>query len=368
MENEHIFILDALEGLDSKNYISRTKDKVVVKNKIRQIVRELDWIEIIEKKIPFIDELVRNPRSYIVHEEELLPTEKTKKISKDTVKHLAQNTSLIQEVEKDGSVKPLKLLNVFKESTFDLYENRFVYSLIFNIKSFINEQLAKIEEERESKYNKTLKYNSTTNYNNELVRVHLEINNQYKKSKTELLKEEEVNNRIRKLNEIFSEFLTTKFALEMYGSMPVRSPLRKTNAILKDANLNELVELWEFIESYDRKKAVSVVELEKEEKTYNIESKLRPLMYVGLDALNNISKKDNTKSESKTSLPYIKRIIENYVSEYDTTEKEFKTMINNEFRRAREKKQEYYAKIRDVYSSVLSNHNKNKQIAIKFLK
>ncbi len=368
MNNEHIELIDVLNDVNAKNFMARTKDNVVVKNKIRQLVRELVWIEKIEETIPFIDELVRNPRSYIVHEESLLPIEKTKKISKESLRHLAQNTSLIQDVDEKGNVKPLKLLNIFKETTYDLYENRFVYSLILNVKSFINDQLAKIERERKSMYIRTLKYNSETNFDNEHVKIKLEIVNQYKKSEAELLKEEEINDRIRKLNEIFSEFLTTKFALEMYGSIPVRSPLRKTNAILKDNTLKEAVNLWEFIESYDRNEAVKVVLFEKEDNVFNLDEKLKPLMYASYYELNNTTQKDKSTKEFKYSTPYIRNLIENYVSEYNTNEKEFKEMIFKEFKTAKDKKDVEYSKIINVYQKVLTNHDKFKNTALKFLK
>ena len=71
--------------------------------------------------------------------------EKIKKVSLETVKHLAQNTQNIQDLDKNGDVVPKKLLNVQKEDTIDLYENRFIYTLVKRLEDFIGRQLENIE-------------------------------------------------------------------------------------------------------------------------------------------------------------------------------------------------------------------------------
>lgn len=50
-----------------------------------------------------------------MQEEEVVPVEKAKKISQETIKHLAQHTDLIQDVDEDGTITPSKVLNVNKK-------------------------------------------------------------------------------------------------------------------------------------------------------------------------------------------------------------------------------------------------------------
>ena len=367
MNDEFVQLLEILKNKQAKNFIGRTKDNIKVKTKINQVVRDLSWVEKLEETIPYIDDVVRNPRSFIIYEEKILPVEKTKRVTKESIKHLAQNTSLIQSVDDDGNVQPLKLLNVFKEETIDLYENRFVYSLLVNVKSFLNDQLIIMEDDITSKYEKTLIYNSETDYKGDNTTLDLKLKTSYSASTTERLKEEDTNQRIRNLSEIFDDYIGSVFAKEMFGSVPVRSPLRKTNAILKDNNLKMLVSLWEFLESYNKEEAVKKIESDKEDDTLDLNDKLKLTTYLDYYFLNNITKKDTEKYD-KLSAPYLRSIIEVYVSEHDISEAEFKKLINKEFRLAKDKKEKEYFKIKEIYDEVITNYNKNKETALKYLK
>ena len=78
---------------------------------------DYSWIQIFDEYIPNLDAIVRNPRRFIQSDESLVPIEKAKKINEESIKHLAQNTQLIQSLDNDGMPQPLKVLNVFKEET-----------------------------------------------------------------------------------------------------------------------------------------------------------------------------------------------------------------------------------------------------------
>lgn len=52
----------------------------------------------------------------------ILYQSKSQVVTEESIRHLAQHTSMIQEVQEDGTVIPLKLLNVYREETVDLYE------------------------------------------------------------------------------------------------------------------------------------------------------------------------------------------------------------------------------------------------------
>ena len=59
-----------------------------------------------------------------VYEEIILDIEKTKKVTIESIKHLAKHTNFISEYkEEEDFIKPSKLLNVLKEETFNTYEN-----------------------------------------------------------------------------------------------------------------------------------------------------------------------------------------------------------------------------------------------------
>ena len=84
-------------------------------------------IKEIEDAIPSIDSIIMNPRRFIVQEEDVVRIEKTKKVTLESIKDLAIHTNYIQEVDEDGFVKPIKLLNVFI-LLFKFFSNTSIFS------------------------------------------------------------------------------------------------------------------------------------------------------------------------------------------------------------------------------------------------
>ena len=97
------------------------------------------WLTVIEDTIPDIDAIISHPRRFIATEENVVPIELARKIGAESVRHLAQNTKYMTDI-KDGQVVPKKILNVASEEGFDLYENRFINTLIAKLASFINKR------------------------------------------------------------------------------------------------------------------------------------------------------------------------------------------------------------------------------------
>ena len=96
-----------------------------------------EWIDKLEECIVALDTIVRNPRKFIVIEEDIVDISLARSISVESVKHLSQHTNLISSVTKDGMVIPSKILNTSKEESFEIYENRFIYTLLLKIRDFI---------------------------------------------------------------------------------------------------------------------------------------------------------------------------------------------------------------------------------------
>ena len=115
---------------DFNNFESKTDSKLSYKRKTDTISRDFSWLSIVEETIPYLDTIIRNPRKFIIQEDDIVIVEKSKKMSTDTIQHLAQHTNYIQDIDTDGMVKPSKVLNVQKEETSDLYENRFIFTLV----------------------------------------------------------------------------------------------------------------------------------------------------------------------------------------------------------------------------------------------
>ena len=109
-----------------------------VKTAYDRVNTSFEWLEIMEETIRYLDNILRNPNRFIINEEDIVKIELARRVTVESIKHLSKNTNLIQDYNKEtGDVRPSKILNINKEESFDTYENRFIYSLIKNMKFFI---------------------------------------------------------------------------------------------------------------------------------------------------------------------------------------------------------------------------------------
>ena len=138
--------------LTSENFYADFQKKLKVARPVIKLNRkkraktfDMEWVEMIEDSIISLDNIVRNPRKFIVQEEDIVDISLARAISTESVKHLAQHTNFISSVDADGMVTPNKILNVTKEESFEVYENRFIYTLLRNLNNFITRRLDAIK-------------------------------------------------------------------------------------------------------------------------------------------------------------------------------------------------------------------------------
>ena len=91
-----------------------------------------------EDTIKYLDNILRNPNRFIINDEEVVNVEQARRITVESIKHLAKHTNYIQEIENNGDVRPSKVLNINKDESFNTYENRLIYTLINNMRTFID--------------------------------------------------------------------------------------------------------------------------------------------------------------------------------------------------------------------------------------
>ncbi len=225
---------------------------------------DIDWIETIEHYLPYLDIIIRSPSVAIAEVEEVLPVELSKHISDRSIKHLAQHTNYILDIKDDGDVVPQKILNVYRDETFLTYENKFVNTLLQRLSSFIekrykvlmggsgSERTYKLDYETEFLHNLSEEGGRNTakiNFSIELTSPVIgggdaasnEINANYK----------DAIDRLSRINGIVMSYQTSEFQQKL-GKNYIHPPVIRTNAILKNKNLKECLNLWEFIESYDK--------------------------------------------------------------------------------------------------------------------
>jgi len=204
---------------------------------------DLRWVDAIEACIVPLDTIIRNPRKFIVQEEEIVPIERARKITAESVRHLAQHTSMIARVDGD-KVTPSKILNVFREESFEIYENRFIYTLIKNVQRFIDARYNVLFNLSDDENMASMKMESEIKHGNELITYKLEIATQSSGGhESQSGKTASAFQRIDRIKRIINEFAGSAFMRELQGCTPVRPPIMRTNVISK-TRTSELV--WNY--------------------------------------------------------------------------------------------------------------------------
>ncbi len=131
-------LVDQMEESKLNDFVNGMDSNMRVQTDYARDSFDDQWLDLFEFTMPYLDKIFRNPKRFIRNEEEIIKIESAKKVGVESIKHLAKHTNFVQDIDEDtGDVIPSKLLNVFKEETFNTYENRFVYTLIQYMLQFI---------------------------------------------------------------------------------------------------------------------------------------------------------------------------------------------------------------------------------------
>ena len=246
------------------NFNKNIKSIMRLKSDLNRDVNSLEWLEIIEEVCPYLDNIVRTPKVALVSESEVTKIEKAKKTSVDTVKNLSKHTDYIDKIDPEsGDVLPSKLLVVFREETFNTYENRFIYTLILNLLRFLTEKEEALKDLK-PKNEKNLEYSATTTNGKEKVKIDLKINTTPTNIGDDDNDLEKTLNSIRKRIEKMKKFVNSWLASELIKSLEkqhailVMPPIKKTNLILKNPNFQMATKLWDFLYSIEETKNNSI--------------------------------------------------------------------------------------------------------------
>ena len=209
------------------------------------------WLTVVEEGIEAIFNIVDKPRRFIATSEEVVPVALAKKITADSVRHLSQNTQFIAS-DENGEIQPTRILNVTTEESYDLYENRFVYHLIQRLFAFVDKRTDVIFWSTGDETCNVMSMESKVDDAYEEISYKVEMTIKNRQS----LVENDTDNmdlfkridRVRRLSRILR---TSSFCDIMNGCAKVRSPIQRTNLMMKDPDYRTCYKLWQFIESYD---------------------------------------------------------------------------------------------------------------------
>lgn len=249
-------LVDETLNENSKVFLKNTNSDMHFKSDFLGDSLSFEWMDEMEKACPFIDIIVRNPKMALVQEEMVVKVEKAKKITVASVKDLARHTNYISKLnQKTKDIEPKKILDIRNEETYNIYENRFLYSLIYTMNKFILEK-EDLLNELEVNNKKVLEYKADTTTLKEKVDISLKITStSIPNDDTNKNIEEEIENikqRIKRVKEYITSWQRSEMvkALDKAHITLINSQVKKTNIILKNPNFQIAVKLWDYLRNY----------------------------------------------------------------------------------------------------------------------
>lgn len=361
-------IIDIYENANkenSKKFVEGVDSSLRIQQETKKEIKDVEWIEKMEETIPYIDNILRSPNRFIVNEEEIVKIELARKITVDSIKHLSKNTNLIQSIDKKtGDVRPSKILNINKEESYDTYENKLIYTLIQNMKLFIDRRKKTLEENmnKENKNDKQLDYKALSETDREKVEINVSLNSSLNDQKQN--SQEETKEILRKIEEVEHKILDLTSS-EVYKVIDkkhitlIREPIKKTNVILKNVNFQYAMKLWNYLrdnfedQTKDIEEKQDYMEQGEKKKLFDETFMLQYLILKTLDQ--DEVETEGTRQEIKETI--LEQMVNNLVDmDTDMTQEELNSLIANKYEVIKYKKMEAIKEIQKIFKDHIEKY------------
>ena len=227
---------------------------------------EKDWVEAIEYGLPFFEKAIKEERQFIRNDGEVLPIEKIRKTSKDSIQDLAKHANYITHEAPDDvetEVLPDKMLMIQKESDFAIYENRVLYAGLMYLKDFVASRLVEIKETTNT-YLVKQHIKKLIDMGSRKIHVDLDFDESRVNDPllTEKNNEKDVIDRLDQVLTGILALLKTPLMREVSKVEMVSRPIAKTNILKMNRNFRESLACFEYIANYQGK-GFSIEHVEK---------------------------------------------------------------------------------------------------------
>jgi len=226
-------------------------DRITLKRMICTVDR--DWVDAIEAGLIHIEKAIKEERQFIRSNGEVIPIEKVKHVSKDSVEHLARHSNLITRQIEGEDIIPDHLYTVEKLSDYAVYENRFLYMLLCYLRDFITLRYNKILESSNT-YDANMTMSKKIKINKRTIAYNVSLKEEIKDD--EYLRDhneaKEIIDRIDLLLKAVIAFLSTPL-MEYASKAPMlKPPITKTNVLKMNNNFKGAMALYEYVTAYDK--------------------------------------------------------------------------------------------------------------------
>ena len=211
-----------------------------------------EWIREIEKGLVYVEKAIREDRQFIYSNGEVIPIEKVKQVSKDSVEHLARHAELITRAPEGEDLIPDKLYTVERLSDYAVYENRFLYMLLCYLRDFVTLRYQKILE-LTNRYEGHLTLDREIVSLGRTVTVKLDLTD-HRRDDPYLRDHNPAKTLIDRMDLILKTvlaFLATPLMESAGKAAMLKPPITKTNVLKMDNNFKGAVALYDYIIAYE---------------------------------------------------------------------------------------------------------------------
>ena len=334
-----------------------------------KLVKSIDeeWVREIEEAMPSLHYVIVHPRKFIEEEREVVNVAMARNITTESIRHLLQHSNLIDEYKEDGTVIPSRILNVYKEESINIYENRFICTLMAELQYFVNKRFNVIFEASKDEVGTFFEMESRVDNYTEVIEYNLSVKIQEKQ--TDVDNEEENNNifaRIIKIHQQVNMLAATEFIAMMKRYPAVVHPIVKTNVIGKNKDYKACHKLWNFIHSYNRVgykvnnvKQEPTISREFERDIYNTVIRDYAMLHHNMKFANDIDI-DRPKKEREMEAKQIRQMLEEMVLKTNLSDAALKKLVVKELADLQMKRKAELAELERVQRQKRKEIRKNR--------
>lgn len=323
--------------------VSNGENKYLRLDRIESSAMDITWIKEVEDTIPVLGEIVGNPKKTIQTLSEVVQVEKAKKTSRESVQHLSAHTEFIKTIDEEGNVTPNKILNVYSDDFYAIYENKFIATLIRRLIIFVEKRYDYVLHQAKLRDVELLYFKGKTEIDGSEVEIETKVRYSKPAPDSEQDKLKALLKRIEDVRKYLRFYTYSEFMHILRRERDVKNPILQTNIIRKNPKYRKCYQLWQFINRYQE----SGLEVKVEEKYSQLSPKeiedINKTMFVNLLALK--GKDPSIKVETKAKV-YKPRILNNYDDSLFRPEPYYASPI--EFVRIDDKYREYKEKLEEL--------------------
>lgn len=211
---------------------------------------DLTWVKRIEDCIPTLGTITTNPKKVMQIFSEVVAVEKAKKITAESVVHLASHTQFVKTVDEAGNITPNKILNIYNDDNIKMYDNKFIATLIRRLTMFVEKRYDFILNNAKMEDVSMLYYKNETEIDDSKIEIETRVKFTKPADESEGNSIQAFLKRINEIRKYLRYFGHTEFMKIMHSERDVRNPILQTNIIRKNPLYRKCYHLWQFLDKY----------------------------------------------------------------------------------------------------------------------